>query len=310
METVLPAQIEVVRYRFVFKVTNPVFFNDYAGSALRGAFGHALKRVSCMTRDKECKSCVLYRTCPYPALFAAPAPVTHHLQKFSEIPAPYIIEPPAWGKHTYTVGEELSFDMVLIGSAVSQLPLISYAWRKAFEKQVGKGNAVLVDIQHCAGNDQKSILENNLLQEHATILNIPDHLPPNLTLNIETPLRLQKNGKPLFLSGLEASVLFSQLMRRVALLSEFHLHTPLALDFYELKKQLVELKNVKHLRWLDWTRYSTRQQQYMQFGGVVGQWHFYDLPEVWRKMLYLGQWFHIGKNATFGLGKYQLEYNT
>ncbi|MFN3717139.1 MAG: hypothetical protein ACK4R8_10495, partial [Thiobacillus sp.] len=83
------------RYRFDCTVETPMRLPEYAGSTLRGAFGHAFKRTVCVTREKDCKACPLYRGCAYPAVFAPPAPESHAVQKFSDIPAPYVIEPPS-----------------------------------------------------------------------------------------------------------------------------------------------------------------------------------------------------------------------
>jgi CRISPR/Cas system endoribonuclease Cas6 (RAMP superfamily) len=45
----------------------------------------------------------------------------------------------------------------------------------------------------------------------------------------------------------------------------------------------------------------------MQLGGVIGEWTLEgDLAPFW-PYLHLGQWLHVGKNATFGLGHYQLQ---
>ena len=71
-----------------------------------------------------------------------------------------------------------------------------------------------------------------------------------------------------------------------------------------------ELTAQRDLRWHDWTRYSSRQQQEMTLGGVLGQWTLNGSSETLttlRPWLWLGQWLHAGKNATFGLGGYTLE---
>ena len=66
------------------------------------------------------------------------------------------------------------------------------------------------------------------------------------------------------------------------------------------------MRGERQLHWQNWTRYSSRQQQTMQLGGVLGQWRLHGLSPDWRTLLWLGQWLHVGKNASFGLGGYQL----
>ena len=84
----------LARYRFDWRVTRPVRMPEYAGSMLRGAFGHALRQLACMTKQKECDGCPLIANCPYIGIFAPVPPAAHTLQKFSQIPVPYVIEPP------------------------------------------------------------------------------------------------------------------------------------------------------------------------------------------------------------------------
>lgn len=69
----------LARYRLEWRTTAPIRLPDYAGSMLRGAFGHALRSLACMTRAKTCEGCALLAGCPYPALFAPPAPAAHAL---------------------------------------------------------------------------------------------------------------------------------------------------------------------------------------------------------------------------------------
>lgn len=308
----LPTPFPVARYRFTFEADTPLHLPDYAGSTLRGAFGGALRRVACLTRERDCKPCALYRTCPYPQIFETPPPEQHALQKFSQIPNPYVIEPPAWGKRHYLAREKFNFDFVLAGRARQQLPLVILAWQRAFQHGVGKGDgtATLVLVEQTDRQDAHPIYskEQPVIAGHETGAPLPGlDGTKTITLNIETPLRLQANGKPLGPDILKPRDLLVGLVRRIALISEFHADTPLPLDFAALAKQAETIHDSKNLKWLDWTRYSSRQQQKMSLGGVVGKWQLEGELAPFLPFLYLGQWLHVGKNATFGLGKYQLE---
>ena len=71
----MPATFPLARYRFEWRATRSMRLPDYAGSMLRGAFGHALRKLACMTKQKECDGCSLIASCPYPAVFAPVPPV-------------------------------------------------------------------------------------------------------------------------------------------------------------------------------------------------------------------------------------------
>lgn len=296
----------IARYRFVFEVQTGMRLPDFAGSMLRGAFGNALRRTACMTREKDCKGCPLYRTCPYTAIFETPAPDSHGLQKFSQIPNPYVIEPPAWGGRLYQPGEKLEFHMVLTGAAINQLALIVFAWQRAFRHEVGHGTAEMVDVLYCGENGDESVWDGQRLQSHAAGLQLAEMAPGPVFLQIKTPLRLQDNGKPLRPDSLTARDLLVAAMRRISLMLEFHAGLPPQHDFHERAAEAATVMGRHDLQWLDWTRYSSRQKQEMQLGGVVGTWQLDHVPSDFRTWLQLGQWLHLGKNATFGLGHYQI----
>lgn len=305
----LPELFPIARYRFQFSVTENLHFPDYAGSMLRGAFGRALRKISCMTKQPDCKECPLYRTCPYPAIFETPAPQNHQLQKFSQVPNGYIIEPLGWGEKVYETGETLYFDLVLVGRLIEQLPLIAFAWQRAFEHQVGHGKAELTAIYVEQQHQLVPIYENKKIVSHQSLLALPTELPDQLSMKILTPMRIQRDGHALSPTEITLDRIIIGLAKRLTLLAEFHMHQVLTLDFEQLRQEMIALEDDKQLQWLDWTRYSSRQKQKMQLGGVVGEWHIRHIRHISpmiARLLYLGQWIHVGKNATFGLGKYQI----
>lgn len=302
----------LARYRFEWRVTRPMRMPDYAGSMLRGAFGHALRKLACMTKQKECDGCALLASCPYPSIFAPVPPATHALQKFSQIPVPYIIEPPAWGASQLAEGELFSFHIVLVGRAMKELPLIILAWRRALARGVGPGDgsAQLVQVLHC-GHAQVTKIHNpelGTINPHAQEISISTvgAAPEHVSLDFSTPLRLQHNGHALAPHKLDARTLLMALVRRCNLLSEFHTDGPLVSDFSLLLQACSAVHDEKHLVWRDWTRYSSRQQQKMALGGVVGQWQLDGNLTPFLPFLHLGQWLHVGKEAAFGLGQYTL----
>ena len=195
---------------------------------------------------------------------------------------------------------------MLFGRLIEQLPLIAFAFKRAFDYNVGRGKANLLDIAKVEVDlIRQSILQNGNIIEHQKTIEIPTALDSVAQIKIDTPLRLQENGKPLRVNEMTAERFFISLAKRLSLLSEFH-SEPLNLDFGLLKTQIKQIQDDKYLKWQDWTRYSSRQEQKMKLGGVIGEWHFKNLSPELAKLLYIGQCLHCGKNATFGLGKYQI----
>ena len=297
--------IPFVRYRIRVRVTEPISLPEYAGSALRGAFGRALRRTSCMLHRKDCKSCPLYRSCPYTMVFETPPPKQHSLQRFSQVPNAYVIEPPAWGRKVYETGEELSFNIVLCGRAIDYLSLVVYSLERAFDFNVGQGKAELQEVCIDDGDSQHRIYaaECDQVMPHKTSALV--HIPQTdaFSMRLETPTRIQNDGVVMTPELFCVESMAMAVVRRVALLYEFHCSDTLKLDFQGLAESAKDIQAQTNLHWADWVRYSSRQQQRMHLGGVVGSIELTHVAKELRLFLAIAQYTHIGKNATFGLGK-------
>jgi hypothetical protein len=307
--------LPLARYRFIFRMAAPLRLPDYAGSLLRGQFGAALRRVACMTGDKTCDGCPLRATCPYPAIFEAPAPAAHAMQAFSHVPNPYVIEPPPFGTRLIDAGGALEFGVVLVGRAVAQLSLVSFALQQALEGGLGRERARgrLERIAWQAGTAADDLVTVWLDGDAAIAAHDARIAPPPMTdaqavhLTLQTPLRLQQQGRPVRAEALTPRKLIADLLRRLTLLAEFHADRPgLAADAANLVRHAETLAHRPALRWQDWSRYSSRQQREMTLGGAIGEWTLTGELGPLLPWLWLGQWLHVGKNATMGMGRYTL----
>lgn len=330
------AALPIARYRFTARMRQGVRLPDYAGSLLRGQFGAALRNVACMTRQPTCGGCPLLATCPYTRIFESVPPPAHSLQTFSAIPNAYVVEPPLPPAgllnakpepgHTHPAdlgpGDPLVFHQVLVGAAIDQLALVVFAWQRALGQGLTKSRSpadlLQVDWMDAQGTPHTLwSLQQPVLAAHTASLSVPpmpDHLHQTgqtLSLRIHTPLRLQHQGQPLRPAQLTPRALVAAVARRVALVLEFHAQQPdWGPQVPATVAQSQNLADNRQLHWFDWVRYSSRQQQEMTLGGVLGAWQLQGTPEAlaaaW-PWLWLGQWLHVGKNATFGMGGYRLE---
>lgn len=307
----------LTRYRFDFEVTRALRLPDYAGSTLRGVFGRALRQLSCVTRSKNCQDCPLQRTCPYPAVFEPPKPDATSLKNITTVPVPYVIEPPAWGTRDYAPGEILSFGFTLIGHAQQHLPLCIMAWQRAFARGVGAGDgtAELLGVSHRSwqadGQEATTLVyqPGHTLIDHMQHVRLPEEtFVERITLQFETPLRLQLDGHALPPAKLTARTLLMALVRRVSLLAEIHGGKRLysADEFSAMAEIAHQVKSHHNLTWRDWTRHSSRQRRAMQLGGCIGMWQLHGNLAPFQSLLWLGSWLHVGKEASFGLGKYRI----
>lgn len=304
----LPRELPIARYRFDFVLDSGLQLPAYAGSTLRGVFGHALRRAACMTRQKECGGCPLQQSCPYTGLFEPPADKRLGRSQQQTPPPPYIIEAPEERRTRYAAGETFSFEMVLIGRARSRLSLIAHSFKQAFAHGIGsaKGQGRLDNIAVETPQGWHNIFSDGCIQAHPDTLILPAAYPESCTLQTRTPFRLQSQSSVLGTRRIQVGILLRQLMRRTSAIATCYWDAPIEADFGRLAAAAECITARSDLYWQDWTRYSNRQQQKMTLGGITGSWHFEYLPLPFAQLLHIGQWLHIGKETAFGLGRYRL----
>jgi hypothetical protein len=280
---------------------------------LRGSFGHGLRSVSCITRQRFCEGCPLLDSCQYPALFA-PQPGAELAAQFPDIPAPYVIEVPLGTPHTLAEGESLTFNMVLFGHAVRQLGTVILAWQRAAWNGLGKGQAraTLARVEwEATPRDWTEVFstDSGRVAPHAGTLILSEEAyfagksaTSSVTLHLETPTRLQHRGTLCNSHQLTPEIVLGALRRKVALYARRYLGSMPA-EPVRPDDMMLDHRTTVH----QWQRYSSRQQRAMSMDGLVGPLTLKGELQSWLPWLWLGQYTHLGKNTSFGLGGYRLE---
>jgi CRISPR-associated endoribonuclease Cas6 len=333
------------QFQFLLKASDCINLPVYKGSTFRGAFGHAFKKVVCVNREKICGSCLLKGKCVYSYVFETPPPSnTSRMRKYPFAPHPFIITPPLEEKRTYRQNDILSFELTLIGKSIDYLPYFIYTFDEMGRMGIGKGKGryCLEEVramnigerskvkgeseekegvrEKVKGEREETIYsgKDKTLRNNFSVLRVDDlspftynlssssNLPPSiLHLRFLTPTRLKFDGslspKP------EFHILIRNLLRRISLLSYFHCEEELGLDFKGIIERSKDIKVKKeNLSWFDWERYSNRQETKMKMGGFVGSIIFEGDLEKFIPFLLLGEYIHVGKGTSFGLGKYKI----
>ena len=317
-----------------------IILPKYKGSTFRGAFGNVFRRVVCINKISDCVGCFLKEKCIYSYIFETPLPKNSEYQKKnSYVPHPFIIEPPLEEKEIYNKGETISFNLILVNKAISYLPYFIFTFKEMGENGIGKGRGkyFLKNIKNFSNNGTEMCKadhkidkingkvnpliydgENESFQNNYVILTgeeilakADSHLDNNnLAIEFITPTRIKYDGK--LISTLEFYVLIKNLLRRISALSYFHSNEPLDLDYKNLIDRAKNIKvNQSELHWYDWTRYSARQDSKMSLGGFKGKITFMgrensQIIKDFLPLVILGEYVHIGRGTSFGLGKYRI----
>jgi CRISPR-associated endoribonuclease Cas6 len=318
----IPA-IPYVRLQMTLQAEEPATLPPFQGSMLRGAFGHALRRTVCvMGPEQECASCLLRHACVYTRIFepyveGEPPPF---LRGIDQAVRPYVFEPLGGidhGEERLAPGDPLRFDLLLFGQAVDLQAYAFLAVERMARVGLGAGRPRFRLVQvEALGTPEMPEATRELFSAGSPPATDP--APPvvpaeavlpsgRLALRLETPLRVkvrdQLNGHPTFRD------LAFNMLRRVLELAHFHVAgASIDWSFRELLDRAGAVRVVAaDLRWHDWERWSNRQQSSMKLGGLVGRLVLEGDLTPFAALLGAAQIVHVGKGATFGLGKLAVE---
>ncbi|MEM7537535.1 MAG: CRISPR system precrRNA processing endoribonuclease RAMP protein Cas6 [Chloroflexota bacterium] len=326
--------------RFILRVTNPIQFNSFKGSALRGAFADVLRRTFCAQWQREETDPLHRALCPVCQLLT----VEHDLElgpwdkKPGDVRRPYAITPPSEDcPNELTVGELFEFGLTLFGEKLDYLQYLILAVGRMGEVGVGRKqrvaegkakrgqfvveqieavNPVTREVYVMMAQGEDRVEDITLPVTHEDVMAAADLLVDQLAaqnnhlqVTFCTPTRLTNNKKTLKQPDFFA--LAKHAARRVLDLSAQHAGgRP---DDFELRRDLYPYADTVTLvedntRWWDVSGYSNRINRAQRLGGFVGT-VTYHAPD-WRPLLPWLLWgmsTHVGKNVVKGCGIYQIQ---
>lgn len=304
---------------FTFQLTEHYKMPSFAGSLFRGIFGHALKATCCMTQASTCFNCPIKEFCVYPKFFE-PRGEVFQIQNNETIP-PYIINPKQIQTH-HKKGAFIQVEMILIGEfAIKHLSAVIAAWRNIIHYPLTQTNELKPKARLKFDSMQwlnEQRLPIGMFKNGENIPNLTGFIPQKgsfnapLSLSLMTPLRLRENKLYLNVEQFKAASLLKSLNRRASLLektygisNETDENTQFY-DFEDWKKTLNSLSFNGKLRWMELQRYSNRQHKHIELSGLVGRILLTGNLSPFSEVLTLLPWINVGKNASFGLGRIEV----
>ena len=302
-------------YKIILKSEEKVILPYYSGFAFRGLLGNALKKLYCILKSskKECKDCILVDKCIYAYIFESPALNKENglLKGIITLPHPFILMPEGFGIHFKRKGSKKSVYLTLFGKVQDYLPYIVYAFTNMGEIGITKkrGKFRIAQIKQFVGLKKSKIIYSN--QNENKIY--PDKFKfdfeffkrlkakDKIVMRTLTPIRIKKQGK-FIKNNINLMDILLSLKRRVTALSYYYCNKEFKFPLIEDLIKDVET-NLIFEKWLELSRFSTRQQTKMKMGGLMFEMEISgDLSKLY-PYLKLAEFVHIGKNASFGLGK-------
>ena len=310
-------EFKFAKFRFYLHPLEKIYLPRYKGSALRGGFGNIFKKTVCMNNRRECNECMLQAKCVYSYIFETPLPqnlLEKSKFKIKRPPHPYVFEPPISSQIEYAPGEELIFNLILIGRGIEYLPYFIFIFEEMGKKGLGKGRGKY-ELARVDNVEGEIIYESGKLSDNFQVKSFQDiinecNIPESknyqqVKINFLTPVRIVLRGD--LSTKFDFNLFITNLIRRISWLSIVHCNEELEFDY---KRFIANTDGVKtkerNIKWYDWERYSSRQDIRMKLGGFMGNITFEGDLEDFLPFIKLGEYIHIGKQTSFGLGKYEI----
>lgn len=316
--------LPVARFTVVLRAEVDAVLPPIIGSTLRGAFGHALKAVSCSMEHRDCAGCFVSDACVYSTIFE---PVTNG-GGGRDVPRPFVFEPPV-PRFTpelsrtenlrlgISKGGRISFGLLLIGDALFRLPYFVMAFELMSRRGLGAARQVfsLDEVRQIdAAGQEQTIRTRGLSRPSAPckttladfVATRLDALAGSRRLRIvmQTPLRIRREKQ--LVEHFEFGDIFKQCSLRLKFLSE-NFGVPFVYDYGKLTDEAYGLKTSKDLWRHEMSRRTNRQKTDLDLNGMLGEMVFPapDNPEV-LSILIAGEALHIGSASAMGQGKFSV----
>lgn len=310
MDFHLPA-ISCLKLDFTLSAVRDCILPKIKGSMLRGAVGHALKKTVCVIpKASNCSSCLLRSQCAYTRIFESfvekNAPPL--LKGVQTAPRPFVID--AFDEQThFHPGEAFSFTFTLFGSACEFYPYVIYGVIRAGESGFSASRYPFV---------VEKVEENGMLiydgKKKALLtkvfprpIEITETLDEPVTLRFLTPTRIKQKGR-LTVEFTFRSLVFSMVRRHLEMAYFYMPNAEVSWNFKELLNLAEKIGfSERKLHWVEWTRYSNRQDTRLYMGGFCGHLTLEGDVAPFASLLRSAEVLHVGKGTTLGMGKMKIE---
>jgi CRISPR-associated endoribonuclease Cas6 len=278
--------------------------DPYALFAMRPYFIESFRQtVNC--GQPQCEPCPEAATCPYNQILTQPLSADPAaLKRYQKPSLPFVFDIPVLPPNSNR-GSTMELGLIIAGSAVNCLGEYIAATGAMLRNPgfMRRLNASILKVETVGYRGIRHIImepgggvETGLL-EILSVRGLQEAmvLPSDtVTLTIVTPMRIMGEGKPL--RKLSFSPFVRALFRRLSSLAYYYGGEEAELDYKWLAEQsrLVECV-AADVRWVEWGN---------KWSGLIGTATFTGDMSEYRPFLLAGEYLHVGKGASFGLGSF------
>ena len=299
--------IRYVKLHFELEIVEDTTMPVTKASAIRGGIGEMLLRANCI-KDRVCEKCDFESECIVQRTMYSK--LDREVELVSDVNSVgYIIECEDY-REDYLAGDVLPFNLILFGKTIVYFNQYLQAVYALGQSGIGKFHSRFV-IKQVTNNRKQPILDgfnvNMSMYQYDTLENYIKYRRKQIIgkdinkIIFKTPLTIKHNGE--FMNEFNMDIIVKAVQRRLYILNCYEGNYDNEIYEKELSHVTINGQDVKRK---NVTRYSNRKNSKMDLKGVRGEVIVDRLPDDVIDVLIAGEIIHVGKNTSFGFGRYHL----
>lgn len=283
-------------------------------SALRGGMGHALLMANCI-RDEYCEACDFSEDCLVQRMMYPKMKIRPDFMNTKDSEG-FVIECEDTREWVHT-GDELSFNLLLFGRTIVYFQQYLQAFYYFGMQGIGREH-VRFQISKVTNTVGKTLVEgSSIYKERYTVMLVSDYVRHRLAsaevrkivdrdccrLVFQSPLALKYQGE--MQEHFLPEAIIAAIERRIFILNCYEGNEEYSKDIAALAEEHIPAVLNERVWPERVKRYSGTQNSKVAFNGIRGWCDLKGLEDT-IELLLAGELLHIGKNTSFGFGKYTL----
>ncbi|TVP84745.1 MAG: CRISPR system precrRNA processing endoribonuclease RAMP protein Cas6 [Alkalicoccus sp.] len=293
-------------FRIHLKSCSQGLLPEYKNSIFRGILAREFRSNVCHNMNISCRDCSFLDNCQYSSLFEFPKTspaVLHHSRSVSD---PYLISCDSRSVE-FAPGDPLAFDFLLFGDDVEKhLPQLFTVIQNISSYPLGRNRLQfeLDRVEQKTPESSFAVMDNEVTarpEATSRTFQLPERYD-KIFIQFASPFRARENNK--LVREFVPAVFFNQVRQRFMQLvdptNKKTLVFPEFPDMHEVR--------LHHSSWKDIPCCSSSHGEDMILGGVLASFHMNRSSELdaWLPYLFFCEKYHVGRETTFGFGKYSL----
>lgn len=283
-------------------------------SALRGGMGHALLMANCI-RDEYCEACDFSEDCLVQRMMYPKMKIRPDFMNTKDSEG-FVIECEDTREWVHT-GDELSFNLLLFGRTIVYFQQYLQAFYYFGMQGIGREH-VRFQISKVTNTVGETLVEgSSIYKERYTVMLVSDYVRHRLAsaevrkivdrdccrLVFQSPLALKYQGE--MQEHFLPEAIIAAIERRIFILNCYEGNEEYSKDIAALAEEHIPAVLNERVWPERVKRYSGTQNSKVAFNGIRGWCDLKGLEDT-IELLLAGELLHIGKNTSFGFGKYTL----